>query len=116
MPATALGRASGAGARGGGSGEREQRRGPRQRPWPAAARVAGGGVRAAQGHAEAAQGARERRVAGGGAWRTQRPAGHAAARGSSGAQGPRGGRLRVPAECGRSWEERKEKEGRGRES
>ena len=57
MPVTALGRASGAGARGGGSG------------------------------------ASERRVAGGGAWRTRRPAGHA---GASGAQGPRGGRLQVP--------------------
>ena len=73
-------------------------------------------MRAAQGHAEAAQGRAS------GAWLAGARGARSGRRGTrqragaSGAQGPRGGRLRVPVECGRSWEERKEKEGRGRES
>ena len=102
VPATALGGANDTGARGGGSGEREQRKGPQQRAWPAAARVVGGGVRAAQGHAEAPQGGRERLVAGGVRGARSGRRGTRQRAGASGAQGPRGGRLRVPAEHGRT--------------
>ena len=96
MPATALGRASGAGARGGGSGERERRMGAWQRAWQVEACERRRGTRRWLRGARAARG-----------WRGR--VAHATAGGAR-------GRLPVPAERGRSWGERKEKERRGRES